>query len=131
MSVEIADFQIFHGVPQFTLTENATSQNIPCSLPADISPAAGGVLAFTVRNVEATSLGGGTAVLDLELFVNGQKIENYKIQSGTVSGLVAHCPHTGNGKLKAGANTIKFATPSSTGESITISDVVLWFQRNV
>ena len=127
---EIADFQIFWDKPSFDLTTGHTSFDISYSLPPNISPLAGGVVAFTVRALEG-SLGGpsATSVVKLSLSSNNKKIKTYELKTGTpVCSLVAFIHK--EGQLKAGANTLRFEIPE-TVDTVNISHVVLWFQRNV
>jgi|SRR6185295_11342198 len=127
---EIADFQIFWDKPSFDLTGTNTTFDISPQLPANISPLAGGVVAFTVR-VSATNLGGGNpppSTVSLTLLSNGKKIKTYPLKTGTLCSLVAFIHK--EGQLKPGANSLQFQIPS-TVDVVTVSHVVLWFQRNI
>lgn len=130
---EIADFQIFWDKKSssFDLTSGRTSFDISYSLPPNISPLAGGVVAFTVRASES-NLGAGPSapsLVKLTLSSNNKKIKTYELKTGTpVCSLVAFI-HT-EGQLKAGPNTLRFEIPD-TLDSVNVSHVVLWFQRNV
>ena len=126
---EIADFQVF---PQkIKLAGKVPHVDISVKLPVDLSPDAKGVLAFMVRDIEVGSLFAKDALLKL-LFYDPKTetykfINSFRLKPDTVCGLVSHFP------VQAGTRKIRFSATDDpeTLDSITISDIVLWFQRNV
>ena len=132
---EIADFLIFHGKPAKSndLTEAKPFVNIPYDLPANISPTAGGVVAFTVR-VDSKSIVGGPppqSIITLSIVSNDTQLDKtYALKTGTLCSLVVFI-HT-KGQLKAGPNSLKFQISNAdAGNLVNISNIVVWFQRNI
>lgn len=125
---EIADYQIITKGP-FSLNENTPKKNLSFDLPVNISTSAGGVLGFVVADVSAGFLGAATSV-SFEIFANNISLTKYTLKTGTICSLLETFVG-GGGNLKIGSNTIRFEVTNSNLAALKISDVVLWFQRNV
>jgi len=123
---EIADYQIITKGP-FILEENNLSKNLSFTLPVSLAPSAGGVLGFVVSKVASGILAPSAVTLDI--FANNNKLTSYSLKTGTICSLLETFVGEG-GNLKTGSNTFKF-TAAKGGPPVTITDVVLWFQRNV
>lgn len=125
---EIADYQIITKGP-FTLTESNPKKDLPFDLPVSISISAGGVLGFVVADVSAGLFGAATSV-EFEILANNISLTKYTLKTGTICGLLETFAGAG-GNLKIGPNTITFKVTKSNLAGVKMSDVVLWFQRNV
>lgn len=123
---EISDYQIITKGP-FTLDEEHLSRTLPFDLPSNISASAGGILGFVVAKVASGIL--GPSSVTFEIFANSNKLTNYSLKTGTTCSLLETFGGAG-GNLKVGSNSIRFSA-SKGGPDLTISDVVLWFQRNI
>ena len=124
---EIADYQIITKGP-FTLTESNPKKDLPFDLPVSISTSAGGVLGFVVADVSGGLFGAATSV-EFEILANNISLTKYTLKTGTICSLLE--TFSGGGSLKIGANTTTFKVTKSNLAGVKISDVVLWFQRNV
>ena len=124
---EIADYQIITKGP-FTLDQNVPEKELPFDLPVNISTSAGGVLGFVVD--VSGGLFGATVDVGFEILSNNNSLTTYKLKSGTICSLLETFVG-GGGKLKIGSNKIKVKLTQSNLAQLKVSDVVLWFQRNV
>jgi len=125
---EIADYQIITKGP-FTLAESNPKKDLPFDLPVNISTSAGGVLGFVVADVSG-ALFGAAASVTFQILANNNKLTEYTLKTGTICSLLETFAG-GGGNLKIGSNTIRFEVTKSNLAGLKISDVVLWFQRNV
>ena len=124
---EIADYQIITKGP-FTITESNLKKDLPFDLPLSISTSAGGVLGFVVE-VSPGLFGAATSV-EFEILANNISLTKYTLKTGTICSLLETFSG-GGGNLKIGPNTTTFKITKSNLAGVKISDVVLWFQRNI
>jgi hypothetical protein len=125
---EIADYQIITKGP-FTLSDGSPQKDLPFDLPLNISTSAGGVLGFVVADVSAGLFGAATSV-SFEIRANDLGLTSYTLKTGAICSLL-EAFSGGGGNLKIGSNKLAFKVTKSNLASLKISDVVLWFQRNV
>ena len=125
---EIADYQIITKGP-FTLTETNPQKDLSFDLRLNLATSAGGVLGFMVGQVSKGFLGAETSV-SFEVRANNTSLTTYQLETGTICSLL-EAFSGGGGNLIIGPNKLTFKVTKSNLAGLKISDVVLWFQRNV
>jgi len=114
----VADFVVI--VDKTTKIKEYKAASFSFTLPAGTKLNEHAVLAYMVN----PDTGGLTAKLTLSL--NGREIRNYSFDSGAMRGMWES--FDGTGILRDGTNTFEFKVG---GLPVSLSDVVLWFHREV